>query len=506
MNNLKSRTMRVFNIRYIIIALFAFGFSLSTIAQQLPLYSSYVYNPMLMSPSFAGVMDQQGQVARLMLAHRYQYAGFEGAPTTSLLALDAPFSSQKMGLGGMLYTDLTGLIRQTGFGLNYSYKVNLYDKAIWHLGLAANAGQQSLEMSAVNAVDMTENILNLESANKVYVNGTFGTHLEAGNLNVGFAVQQLTQNQLVFQNYVSNVNFTYEQPAHYYGFASYRFDVKGDTFGITPILAARYVAGTAVQYDLIVKAHVHNKVFITAGYRGGYALSFGAGAVLNNNLTLSYTYDHMINDAGPFTGGGNEFTLGYRFFKGKGLPTTPNEPATIINQGLTQEEVDAIFEEKVRTMRDRMDQLTQENAEHKAEIDRLNNKIDSLHMTPSEMEVAAAEVTVKNGFVANNIQFPPNTARLTETSQQELDKIVAYLLINKDINIVISGHTDNTGNDDANLMLSKMRARAVYDYMAARGVDATRMEHNGFGASKPIADNATQQGRDQNRRVELKIK
>ncbi|MFY0675598.1 MAG: type IX secretion system membrane protein PorP/SprF, partial [Bacteroidia bacterium] len=42
-------------------------------AQQLPLYSSYVYNPMLMSPSFAGNMDQQGQLARLMMAHRYQY-------------------------------------------------------------------------------------------------------------------------------------------------------------------------------------------------------------------------------------------------------------------------------------------------------------------------------------------------------------------------------------------------------------------------------------------------
>ncbi|MFY0675599.1 MAG: PorP/SprF family type IX secretion system membrane protein, partial [Bacteroidia bacterium] len=196
-------------------------------AQQLPLYSSYVYNPMLMSPSFAGNMDQQGQLARLMMAHRYQYAGFEGAPTTSLLALDAPFTNQKMGLGGVLYTDVTGLIRQTGLSLNYSYKVNLGDKAIWHLGLAANAGQQALDMAAVNAVDMGENILNLESANKVFVNGTFGTHLEMGKLNFGFAAQQLTQNQMVFQNYVSNVNFAYDQPMHLVGFASYRFDIKG---------------------------------------------------------------------------------------------------------------------------------------------------------------------------------------------------------------------------------------------------------------------------------------
>lgn len=498
--------MKNFNIKITSVLAFCLLLINGVKAQQLPLYSSYVYNELLLSPSFAGALDNPEQSARLMLAHRYQYAGFEGAPTTSLLALDGPINSQNMGLGGVLYTDRMGLIRQTGLQLAYSYKVKLSEKINWRLGLSANVGQQALDMAAVNAVDITENILNLESANKVFASGSFGTHINTEKLTLGVSLQQLTQNQVVFQNYTSNVNFEYNQPMHFVGFGSYDIDLKGDTFGITPIVAVRSTSGTALQYDVILKAHYKNQLFVTAGYRGGYAASFGVGANLNNGLTLSYTYDHMINDAGPFTGGGNEFTLGYRFFSGKGAAPLQNSQPTVINNGLTQEQVDRMFNERVQTMRDRMNQLAQENQDQKNQIAALHKKIDSLHMTKDEMETVAATIQIKDGFVANNLQFPSNTARLTPESEQELDRIVAYLMLNKNTQLSISGHTDNTGNADANLMLSKMRATAVYDYMVARGIDSTRLQHQGYGANKPIANNNTQQGRDQNRRVELKIR
>lgn len=490
------------------IALLAFSlFTFSQVsAQQLPLYSSYVYNQLLLSPSFAGDLDNPEQSARLMLAHRYQYAGFEGAPTTSLLALDGPINSQNMGLGGVLYTDKMGLIRQTGLQLAYSYKVALGEKVDWRLGLSANVGQQGLDMASVRAADINENILNLESANKVFASGSFGTHISTEKLTLGASLQQLTQNRVVFQNYTSNVNFEYDQPMHLVGFGAYDIDLKGDTFGITPMVAVRYTAGTQLQYDAILKAHYKQKLFITAGYRGGYAASFGVGANLSNGLTLSYTYDHMINDAGPFTGGGNEFTLGYRFFRGKGAAPLQNSQPTVINNGLTQEQVDRMFNERVQTMRDRMDQLAQENQNQKDQIQALHRKIDSLHMTQDEMTQAAATVQIKDGFVANDLQFATNSAKLTSLSEAELDKIAAYLILNADTELSISGHTDNTGSKEGNEMISKMRARAVYDYLAARGIDKARMQHQGYGDTKPIASNATQQGRDQNRRVELKIR
>jgi outer membrane protein OmpA-like peptidoglycan-associated protein len=69
----------------------------------------------------------------------------------------------------------------------------------------------------------------------------------------------------------------------------------------------------------------------------------------------------------------------------------------------------------------------------------------------------------------------------------------------------VDGHTDSVGADDFNLNLSQRRAAAVVDYMIAQGVEAERLASEGFGKSKPIADNATEEGRAKNRRVELTI-
>ncbi|MFY0675295.1 MAG: OmpA family protein, partial [Bacteroidia bacterium] len=284
----------------------------------------------------------------------------------------------------------------------------------------------------------------------------------------------------------------------------YRFDIKGDTFGITPMLATRFVSGTQLQYDLILKAHVHNKVFVTAGYRGGYAASFGVGAVLNNNLTLSYTYDHMVNDAGPFTGGGNEFTLGYRFFRGKGLPSTPNTPTIVGGKGLSEAQVNAIFEERVKDMRSKMDSLNQVNETQEKEIEELRDQISRL--SPTEVKELSKNVTPNNGYLPNSIEFESSSAKIAAGSTAELDNIAAYLIANPSINVTIDGYTDNVGNADANLILSKKRAAMVYDYLMQRGVNASQLTHNGYGNNNPVADNNTENGRLMNRRVEIKVK
>ena len=69
----------------------------------------------------------------------------------------------------------------------------------------------------------------------------------------------------------------------------------------------------------------------------------------------------------------------------------------------------------------------------------------------------------------------------------------------------ITGHTDNVGADNTNLILSKKRAEAVKNYLSGKGIEAARFEVLYFGESKPIADNSTPEGRQRNRRVEMKI-
>lgn len=71
--------------------------------------------------------------------------------------------------------------------------------------------------------------------------------------------------------------------------------------------------------------------------------------------------------------------------------------------------------------------------------------------------------------------------------------------------VKIQGHTDNIGNASENLLLSRERAKSVRDYLVSKNVSTNRLSHEGFGQSKPIADNKTEEGRAKNRRTEFVI-
>lgn len=108
-------------------------------------------------------------------------------------------------------------------------------------------------------------------------------------------------------------------------------------------------------------------------------------------------------------------------------------------------------------------------------------------------------------IVLKNIFFETNRFELSPISQTELDKLVILLSENPTLRIEISGHTDNVGKADANLLLSDHRAQSVVEYLIAKKIDPKRLTHKGYGLTKPIADNSTEEGRAQNRRTEMRV-
>ncbi|MCC6723826.1 MAG: OmpA family protein, partial [Saprospiraceae bacterium] len=100
------------------------------------------------------------------------------------------------------------------------------------------------------------------------------------------------------------------------------------------------------------------------------------------------------------------------------------------------------------------------------------------------------------------INFQTGSAVLFPGSYAQLNQLVAELKLNPSICIEIRGHTDNNGDEEANLILSKHRAKIVFDYLIQNGISSNRLAHEGFGETKPIAENKTEEGRSRNRRVE----
>jgi len=114
-------------------------------------------------------------------------------------------------------------------------------------------------------------------------------------------------------------------------------------------------------------------------------------------------------------------------------------------------------------------------------------------------------IEVNAAIVLRNIFFDFNQYTLKSESQVELDKLLQLLQENPAVKIQVEGHTDNIGNTADNLKLSANRALAVVNYLTSRGIAAARLSSKGFGATKPIADNKTEEGRAQNRRTEIKV-
>ncbi len=104
-----------------------------------------------------------------------------------------------------------------------------------------------------------------------------------------------------------------------------------------------------------------------------------------------------------------------------------------------------------------------------------------------------------------NIQFETNSYQLKAVSKVELEKLLQLLTDNPTIKIEVDGHTDNVGKAEDNVKLSTNRAKTVVDYLIEKGIATQRLQYKGFGATKPIADNATEAGRSSNRRTEFTV-
>ena len=114
---------------------------------------------------------------------------------------------------------------------------------------------------------------------------------------------------------------------------------------------------------------------------------------------------------------------------------------------------------------------------------------------------------IKSGIAStlNNIFFDVDKYEIKEKSTTELNKTVKFLNSNPSVRIEISGHTDNSGSDQHNQLLSLNRAKAVYQFVVEMGIDPRRIKYKGYGSTKPLAPNDSEANRQLNRRIEFKI-
>ena len=107
--------------------------------------------------------------------------------------------------------------------------------------------------------------------------------------------------------------------------------------------------------------------------------------------------------------------------------------------------------------------------------------------------------------VVEGLEFAPDDVMLSIDAKSALDKIVSAFRRYPDVMLSVTSHTDNRGSAADNLALSKQRLNAVVTYMISSGIEAQRIKPFAYGESRPIAPNATLDGRERNRRIEIEV-
>lgn len=236
---------------------------------------------------------------------------------------------------------------------------------------------------------------------------------------------------------------------------------------------------------------------------------------LNLGYTMNFTDDNLLygpgrsDVKGKFSNvyGGLEFTLGSR---DKENLTFANPVATLYDElkdPSLRNEVEAL-KQRVSTLEGTVDQLSKDS-----DGDGVSDKFDKCPGTPAGTAVDGSGCPIKFPEpVVNNattgayfapIQFEFDSSVLKTESYATLDKL-AQELRSASSSVTLDGYASAEGSEDYNMNLSKDRANAVKQYLVNAGVSASSISANGYGEANPVASNSTEEGRVQNRRVEIK--
>ena len=274
-------------------------------------------------------MSYQNDMGDLFALHRSQWASIPDAPVNQVLVFSAPIQANKSGFGIIITHDKAGLWDQTAGYANYSHAVKLNEDAFFSAGVLVGASQRRCDFNRVVVKDNNDPELYTNSFSRATFDMAFGFNFKWKDFNSGFSIWQLLDSPVRF-NDPSGHFIKYITTRHITWNASYIIKaIEGGNFPlhVIPSIYLRYVTGVGqfsmaapVQVDTQIIAESEKYGWLFVGYKHGYALTSGIGAIVFKKLRAGLSYDFLyINDVKTYLGPAAEIFVSYQFsFAGKG--------------------------------------------------------------------------------------------------------------------------------------------------------------------------------------------
>lgn len=468
---------------------------LLSIGQQTSLLSHYYENTTLFNPSLTGY----NQNTSVTLNARQQWYKFTDSNIgKSSLSFNKGFGDD--GFGAQVFTDNSGNITNSGFSLSYSRRVVIDDESFMFYGLSG--GYQNNNIDNISSIDAA-------AFNNKYnwtPNASFGASFTRKSLIIGLSVDGLLE---------SDLGFTDEQnilEKHYYGFVAYDHNVS-PTVKLSPSIFYKQAESGASQFDMNVNLGFKDVLRLGVGYKGNFSQNENFGPLVTIGLNFSnikslISQEFTSSEVSSYSVGTTELTLKYEVKNNDDNKKEEENEEEITEEEKVDSDGDGVFDDEDECpnlfgsipakgcpdidndgVRDSQDQCPNTIGEL------LNNGCPIL----SERDSSILKKAI------TNLEFQSNSDQINASSYSYVSNIGKLLLGNKNMVLIISGHTDSNASDEYNYNLSAKRAQSVRSYLINMGVSKSRLIIDFHGESKPLYPNINDFNMQKNRRVEFNI-
>jgi type IX secretion system PorP/SprF family membrane protein len=279
-------------------------------AQQLPSFAQFYNNDYVLNPAIGGTKGYYD----VKSAYRYQWVGIQDAPRTFTLAMNGPIVKEKMGIGGYVYSDVTGPTRRTGAKISYSYIFKLTETLKMSFGLAGGLMQYVVDGTEITLREAND-VAQGNSLRAAYTpDAAFGAYLFHKNFYVSLSTPQLIGTTLKF--YDGSQSQDNRLRNHYYLNAGYKFKFS-EAWAVEPIIQLKYAPPADPQLDAGARVIWRDKLWLGGLYRTQESATVFVGVDISDSFVMSYAYDVITNNIKSVSSGSHEILLGFKFRNSK---------------------------------------------------------------------------------------------------------------------------------------------------------------------------------------------
>ena len=283
--------------------------SLTSHAQQAPMYTHYMYNTLVINPGYAGSRDALTVTA----LYRSQWVDFKGAPVTQTLTLHTPLQNDHIGVGLSVMNDKIGPSNNTAVFADFAYRMKLNANSKLALGLSGGTNIFQASLNTLQLDQQADPTFQNNINNHVTPNFGFGIYYSRERFYAGVSAPNLLQNNYSVINQSNGTSLVANEQRHYFFIAGTMIKMS-DNLSFKPTMFVKVTNGAPVQADLTASFIIMKKLLLGAMFRTGDSFGGLIGIDITEQLHLGYSYDWSYGlQTFKYNQGSHEILLRYDF-------------------------------------------------------------------------------------------------------------------------------------------------------------------------------------------------